>query len=95
MIEDVEGTEWCFRRDRRIRLDTSELAWRHRSGLLVLRPEIQLLYKAKQVRPQDQEDFDTTALTLGPNAREWLRTTMTGVHPNHPWLPELLRTASA
>ena len=58
MVEECEGDEWLFRRDPAIRRAKEAILWHTEDGVAVLRPEVQLLYKAKDVRDRDQADFD-------------------------------------
>jgi hypothetical protein len=62
-------------------------------GCPYLRPEVQLLYKAKQRRAKDEADFAAVAPLLDPDPRRWLRAALARIHPSHPWLarPELAR----
>ena len=86
MIEEGDTSSWYFRRDLGIRRSRDELTWRTKGGVAVLRPEVQLLYKAKDVRPHDQADFDAVLPTLDSSSREWLSDALEEVHPEHPWL---------
>jgi len=54
-----------------------------------LRPEIQLLYKAKYHRPKDDGDFDNALPLMSPTQRQWLREALQQVHPQDPWLARL------
>ena len=56
--------------------------------------EIQLLYKAKSVRPRDQADFNQSVPALDATTREWLATALEIAHPGHAWVARL-RAASA
>ena len=79
---------WTFKRDHRIGLPFEQILWR-RDGITYLRPEIQLLHKARGLRPQDQADFDSCAPLLPEDARAWLREALGLAHPGHPWLAAL------
>ena len=62
MVADVEGEDWVYRRGARVRRRLASLAGRASvPGLPVLAPEVQLLYKSKDVRDKDQADFDCFA----------------------------------
>lgn len=89
MPEDVVADAWRYRRDRRIVAPVRSITWRTSADLLVLRPEIQLLYKAKDVRPKDQADFDEVAPTLDRRSQHWLSTQLRATAPRHPWLTHL------
>jgi len=58
-------------------------------GIPYLAPEIQLFYKAKGLRPKDEEDFVRTLPALDGKRREWLAQSLALVHPGHAWLKKL------
>ena len=89
MIEECEGGEWLFRRHPAIRRRKEAIVWYAEDGMAVLRPEVQLLYKAKDVRKRDQADFDATAPLLDSGDAAWLAGALEAVHPGHPWLRKL------
>ncbi|MBT8488093.1 MAG: amino acid transporter [Gemmatimonadetes bacterium] len=89
MPEEEEAGRWRYRRDRTIERPFSEVIWRHESGLLALRPEVQLLYKAKDIRPQDQADFDLVLPTLDAAATDWLAEALRKTAPSCLWLDRL------
>jgi hypothetical protein len=89
LLEDRQGSDWCFRRDPSIRLPIDRLYWFSDEGVKVLRPEIQLLYKAKDVRPHDQADFDRVVPLLDRLDLSWLETALARVYPGHAWLTVL------
>lgn len=81
-------TTWTYKRDARITRPLAEILWSH-DGITYLRPEVQLLHKARVVRPKDQVDFDVCAPLLDPGARAWLRSSLELAHPGHGWLDAL------
>jgi Aminoglycoside-2''-adenylyltransferase len=89
LLDEREGDDWIFRRNRDVRMPIRELLTHDGSGLAYLRPEVQLLYKAKAPRPLDEEDFRTVAPLLGSDARAWLRDALARTHPGHQWLAAL------
>ena len=80
--------EWVYKRDASLRMPMTEALW-ERDGVRYLRPEIQLLYKAKGLRPKDQADFDATLPFLDDRRRAWLRDGLERTLPGHPWLAAL------
>lgn len=79
---------WEFKRDSRITRPIEDVVWRQH-GVPYLRPEFQLLLKAKGLRPKDQQDFDAARPLLSPAAAGWLRESLATSHPEHPWLTAL------
>jgi hypothetical protein len=55
-------------------------------GVTYLAPEIQLFYKAKGLRPKDEQDFEKTLPILTGPQRTWLRDAIVLTHGDHPWL---------
>jgi hypothetical protein len=97
MLDESEGDRWVFRRDRTIQRPLSFCVRRDPGGIPFIAPEIQLLYKARSVRAQDQADFNLIAPRLDPDARTWLRSALESVEPCHEWLtssPHLARAES-
>ena len=76
---------WTFKRDARISRPLADILWES-DGIRYLKPEVQLLHKARAVRPKDQADFEVCAPLLDPAARSWLRASLALVHPDHRWL---------
>ena len=89
LIEEGDTDFWYFRRDLGISRPRDELTSRTEGSVAVLQPEIQLLYKAKDVRTHDQADFDAVFPTLDSSSRRWLSDALDTVHPEHPWLGHL------
>jgi capsular polysaccharide biosynthesis protein len=89
MREPSDGDRWICRRDERIRLPYDEVIERTADGIPYGRPEIVLLFKAKNARPKDDADLAATLPLLGPEQRRWLSDVLAVVHPGHRWLTSL------
>jgi len=90
MVDDVDGNEWLFRRDNRIRRPVTTLFGRaSRPGLPVLAPEVQLLYKSGSLREKDADDFDSTLPHMAVDERNWLRDALLATSPDHDWIARL------
>jgi hypothetical protein len=91
MLDDSFDDQWVFRRNHRIRraLDTAIRYDSERTPYLA--PEIQLLYKASRIRPEDYLDFERTNGHLEDSSRRWLSCALDQLDPRHPWL-HVLRT---
>ena len=89
MLDEAEGDEWVFRRDRSIRRTLDTLVRHDEEGTPYLAPEVQLLYKASRTREEDQADFARVAPRLDPSSRGWLSRALSQVSPQHPWLTVL------
>lgn len=89
LLTPSEDGLWICRRDEAIRLPLTSVSGTTALGLPYLAPEIVLLFKAKYVREKDQADFEAALPALSAEAREWLRNSLTKVHPGHEWLTRL------
>jgi hypothetical protein len=90
MIADTRDDSWLFRREPTIVRPVSTMGCSTADGIPYLAPEIQLLYKAKGLRPKDEADFAQVLPALDQERRQWLRTALAKTHPNHPWLDRLI-----
>jgi len=89
MLAEVAGDEWFSRRDHRIRGQRDDLLVAY-DGIPCVRIEVQLLYKARHLRPKDERDFRACLPRLYPEAKGWLADQLRQMHPDgHPWLPSL------
>jgi Aminoglycoside-2''-adenylyltransferase len=89
LLDDSDESDWIFRREPSIRRPLAAALRAAPDGTRYLAPEIQLLYKARDLRPEDQSDFDHAAPRLGRVAVRWLRDALSRLFPQHPWLPAL------
>jgi len=91
MLLDTEGDRWVFRRDPSIQGPLEELGLRTSTGIPFMRPEIQLLYKAKpQTLDKDQSDFDFAVPCMTREARTWLLHHLEKRYPEgHDWISVL------
>ncbi len=83
-----------FRRDRRISRPLGEVILRTRGELPYLAPEVQLLFKAKDMRPKDEKDLEAALPLLSQRRRRWLDRAISEARPDHPWLLRLRRSAA-
>lgn len=83
--EPHDGETWIYRREPTIRLPYPEIIRHTEQGIPHLRPELVLLFKAKNVRPKDQRDFETTLPFLNRDQRATLTMLLSQTHPGHPW----------
>jgi hypothetical protein len=87
--EPSEDGEWVCRRDERIRLPYAELIEHTAGGVPYVRPEVVLLFKAKQARPKDESDLAAVLPLLDGSRKQLLATWIGLVHPGHFWLSDL------
>ncbi len=91
LLDEGDGDDWVSRREARVRRPLASLGWRTAAGLPVLAPEVVLFYKAKNVRPEDDCDFDAVLPRLTSTQRAWLDETLAISFPAHPWRLRLAR----
>ncbi len=89
LLEEREGDEVVFRRDRRIRLPMAEFLRLSPKGIPYVAPHWQLLYKARDPRPKDEADFAYHATRLSPEERNFLRRALALHLPASAWLRDL------
>ncbi len=87
--EPSQDGEWVCRRDASIRLPYSELIEHTADGVPYARPEVVLLFKAKDARPKDESDLAAVLPRLSVERRHLLAEWISLVHPGHFWLPDL------
>ncbi|GAA0939197.1 nucleotidyltransferase domain-containing protein [Pseudonocardia zijingensis] len=88
LLESVRGGTWHHKRAPHVTKPLAECLWT-REGISYLAPEIQLVLKAKHVRPKDTLDLQRCLPHLDGARRSWLETIVRQEHPRHPWLPLL------
>jgi hypothetical protein len=84
MLDERDGADWVYRRDGRVRRPV-DACTRVRDGVRWLEPEIQLLYKSKGRRPQDELDLARTLPHLDAGRRRWLDAALAVADPGNPW----------
>lgn len=89
LLNEKDEDNWLFRRDNRIKKPLSEIINFSKSGILYLRPEIVLLYKAKLNDSKDTHDFNEAISIMDANQKKWLKDALNIHLPNHNWLKKL------
>ncbi len=94
LLDERDGQDWVFRRSPKIRRLASDITLTSADGIPYLRPELQLLYKAKATRPRDEDDFRLILPMLDEASRHWLHESLGKCEPEHDWLKRLEPDAS-
>jgi hypothetical protein len=84
MLDESSGEDWVSRRNSDVRRPIATIG-RLNGGIPCLTPEIQLYYKAKNVRPKDELDFAQMLPMLSAGQREWLRSALATTYGAHVW----------
>lgn len=86
MLSETEGDAWFSRRSPLIRGSRHDLIAQF-NGIPCIRPEVQLMYKAKNPRPKDDFDFMACLPLLSADAKRWLADALKTLYPEgHKWL---------
>lgn len=85
LLEDTDSLTWVCKRDLGIRRPFADVLWRH-EGITFLRPEVQLLLKAKHARAKDLQDLENCLRIMDSESLSWLADALRQAHPGHPWL---------
>ncbi|MEH2432985.1 MAG: hypothetical protein V7K25_01785 [Nostoc sp.] len=89
LLDECSQREWRFRRNLDIARPLSMIILRSDIGIPFLTPEIVLLYKAKNPRSKDEDDFYRICSLLDKERQVWLKQAITVCHPGHHWLAEI------
>lgn len=85
-----EGDDWVYHRGRRrLRLPLEDIGRWTPGGIPYLAPVIVLLFKSRQLRDKDHEDFLVLLPHLTAPEQSWLRERIEPWRHDHPWLSSL------
>ena len=91
LLDRVDGSTWAYKRDPRISRPLAEVLWEH-EAIAFLRPEVQLLLKARHTRAKDSLDLANCLPLMDEERTRWLATSLSLAHPGHAWLRQLPTT---
>ena len=86
LLNETMDYDWKFRRDLRISYPLNSVWSYSDTGIPYLKPEIVLLYKVKNTRDKDDQDFRTILGSLDNERKEWLWYAIQLHEPEHEWL---------
>jgi hypothetical protein len=89
LLNDLEGENWIYRRDSRIRREVSKIVDVNDENIPFLTPEVTLLYKSKNPRAKDELDFRNTLPHMNFEQKQWLINSLKTVYEDHPWIERL------
>lgn len=89
LIDEGAGDLWRFRRNLAVTRPLARVGLRTREGIPFLAPEVVILYKAKDPRPRDEQDFAAVLPELDDERRRWLGDALRVCHRGHPWIARL------
>jgi hypothetical protein len=88
--ETIDESGWRYRRDARVSRSVADLTALASGGIAIVRPEVQLLYLAKQLEPKHGHDFAHVRPTLDGAAATWLARALALTCPGHEWIEALV-----
>jgi hypothetical protein len=88
LLNERRDDVWLFRRDTAVELPMGRVV-RRPQNVPALAPEIVLLYKSKNPRATDDDDFAAALPSLDDVARGWLKSALTRTAGYHQWLQKL------
>ncbi|MGM7635027.1 nucleotidyltransferase domain-containing protein [Bacillus sp. Hm123] len=86
LLNETKEDNWTFRRDLRISYPINSVWNITKTGIPYLKPEIVLLYKAKNTREKDYQDFVAVKDYLEDDQKKWLRDALEIHEPEHSWI---------
>lgn len=89
LLNESDERGWVFRRDARIARALDRCRMISEAGVPFLSPEIVLLYKSKNPRLKDEQDFAAVVARLDGEQKTWLRGALEVCDPGHEWLRDL------
>jgi hypothetical protein len=90
LFNETKGDYWLFRRDLTTTYPICSVYSVSEMGYRYLNPEIVLLYKAKNTREKDNQDFLAVKDNLDKNKKKWLQKAICSQYPEHEWLKLLI-----
>lgn len=94
LLIDRTKSEVLFRRNPEIRMPLNEFKQIDRIGRPFVAPSWQLLFKAKDPRPKDNDDFLKHAPNLSENGKLWLLSSLRIHQPKSLWILQLEKMLS-
>lgn len=88
LLNESREEDWIYRRDARIAAPLDRV-FRTNDGMPFLAPEVVLLFKSKNPRPIDHDDFSALLPTISPDAGRWLLDALSRLDPEHEWIEAL------
>ncbi len=89
LLNESSETEWVYRRNEKIRRPLTKCQLISNAGVKFLCPEVVLLYKSKNPRAKDEQDFAAIVKHLDEERRGWLKHAIAACEPRHHWLQSL------
>jgi hypothetical protein len=89
LLNESNETEWLYRRNQKVRRSLIKIELESNAGVKFLCPEIVLLYKAKNPKAKDEQDFQAVVGHLDAEQKRWLKCAIAFTDLQHHWLQSL------
>jgi hypothetical protein len=89
LLNERNDNEWIYRRNAKVKKSLTEIYLTTDSGIKFLRPEIVLLYKSKNPRAKDEQDFASVVKRLDVASKKWFENALAVGDSKHDWLRRL------
>lgn len=89
LLNESNENEWMYRRNEKVKRSLAKCQMVSSAGIKFLCPEIALLYKSKNPRASDEQDFETVAQQLDTERKKWLSNAIAACDTGHRWLQVL------
>lgn len=89
LLNERNDDDWIYRRNAKIKKSLTEIYLTTASGIKFLRPEIVLLYKSKNPRAKDEQDYESAVKRLNAESVKWLGNALAVCDSKHAWLRRL------
>ena len=89
LLNERNEDKWIYRRNQRVVKSLADIYLTTDSGIRFLCPEIVLLYKSKNPRTKDHQDFESVVEHLDVESKKWLANALAICDLKHDWLQKL------
>ena len=89
LLNESNETEWLYRRNLKVGRPLVKIELESNAGIKFLCPEIVLLYKSKNPKAKDEQDFQAAVAHLYAEQKEWLKGAIALTDSQHRWLQSL------
>lgn len=86
LLNESNENEWVYRRNERVRKSLAKCLLTSNAGVRILCPEVVLLYKSKNPRAKDDQDFAAVIKYLDTERKDWLKNAIAFCDSEHRWL---------
>jgi len=89
LLNESNGSVWVYRRNAQVTKAIADCYLTSEMGVKFLCPEIVLLYKSKNPRARDEQDFRAVVQELDMERKLWLKGAIAACNAGHHWLSRL------